>query len=206
MMKNYILLLLTITFSAISYSQTCPPLAAVGQNPAADKVLFLSQTLDLDCAAIPQIVDIDGSTFTQTKCVAGSTNRATYDLTSGSPIADINNFTVTWDLSLMIPAQTGTLVCTYINSVLGNDSFDIENAISISPNPVINKDHFNIQLKNNMSGSYTLYNTLGKTIVSNKINNTDFVKVNTSNLSQGIYILNIQVDGKSMTRKIIIDN
>ena len=205
-MKNYILLLLAFAFTAISYSQTCPPLAAVGQNPAADKVLFLSQTLNLDCAAIPQTVDIDGSTFTQTKCVAGSTNRATYDLTSGSPIADINNFTATWDLTLMIPAQTGTLICTYINSVLGNDSFDIENAISISPNPVSNKEYFNIRLKENMSGSYTLYNSLGQESISNTISNSDFVRVNTSNLSQGIYILNILVDGKSMTRKIIIDN
>lgn len=206
MQKNYtLLMLLAIIFFTNSYSQTCPPLAAVGQNPAADKVLFLSQTLNLDCDAIPPTVDIDGSIFSKTKCVAGSTNRATYDLVSGPPIADVNDFTVTWDLSLMTPPLPGTLVCSYAGSVLDNDIFDIEAAISISPNPVANKDYFNIQLKDNMNGSYTLYNTLGQSIISKNINNSDFEKVDVSNLNHGIYILNIQLNNMSISKKIIIN-
>ena len=200
MMKNYTLLLLAFAFSAISYSQTCPTLPSTGGNPKENKVLFYSDAVNIVCSSLPNTIDIDGITFTYKNCTSGGGGAiAVYEQLTGEVI-DPNNFTVTW---------TGTdplLVCTYVGGVLGNDSFDIENTISISPNPVTNRDYFNIQLKNNMSGSYTLYNSLGQESISNTINNSDFVRVDTSNLSQGIYILNIQVDGKSMTRKIIIDN
>lgn len=201
-MKNYILLLFAFTFSAISYSQTCPPVGVSNKEPTPSKVWFFAANIDADCNNAPATIDIDGSIFNWAHCEGGQNNTlAVYTLEPGDPeIANPLNFTVTWVIG------GNTIMCTYVNGVLGDDSFDIESAISISPNPVANKEYFNIKLKENMSGSYTLYNSLGQATISNTIDNSDFERVNTSNLSQGIYILNIKLDGKAITRKIIIDN
>jgi len=90
-----------------------------------------------------------------------------------------------------------------INCLLsGNDLIDLENRISIYPNPfttsinvVTNSENSNLELK--------IYNVLGTEVLNRKITNEE-TSINVNNLSSGIYIFNLIENNKTIqTGKII---
>ncbi|RRO25140.1 choice-of-anchor B family protein [Flavobacteriaceae bacterium 14752] len=75
------------------------------------------------------------------------------------------------------------------SSTLSNDEFVEKDEISIYPNPA--DDFVSIKMKSQAIKTIKVYNQLGKMVVNhNKINALDF-SFNVSNLSSGVYILNI---------------
>jgi len=102
-------------------------------------------------------------------------------------------FNAFWDLGSFTPFTSTNC------SALNIDTFAID-TISIYPNPAKNK----IQLSNlnNLSAEIRIFNVLGKQVFyqSKSIKNT----IDVSNFNKGIYLVKIDVDGKSKTQKLVI--
>ncbi|TXD54043.1 MULTISPECIES: DM13 domain-containing protein [unclassified Polaribacter] len=84
-------------------------------------------------------------------------------------------------------------------SVLDNDTFKIDK-ISFYPNPAKDKIHF--LNMNTSSAEIRIFNVLGKQVFHQK-NNTK-TTLNISNFSRGIYLVKINMEGKSKTQKLVI--
>ena len=87
------------------------------------------------------------------------------------------------------------------------DSEIFNGTLSIYPNP--NTGVFNVDLINVMDGKYTISvdNLLGQEVYSETRNviNTSTNIVNLSNLTKGVYMINIENNDTSINRKIIIE-
>ncbi|RNC86433.1 MAG: glycosyl hydrolase family protein [Winogradskyella sp.] len=89
-------------------------------------------------------------------------------------------------------------VRVYQNASLSTDDFDISE-VRVFPNPANDK----IQIVSNIDLDYVeVYNTFGQKI--NTIS-SNFRSVDVSNLANGIYILKIYSQGKSTTKKMVIN-
>ncbi len=92
----------------------------------------------------------------------------------------------------------------FLNSpgVLNVDNNEIVGVV-VYPNPV--SEHLYINTKNNLEGSWSLFNQLGQLVLSGKIEN-DTTKIVLDTLNEGLYIVKINDDNsdKMLIRKIII--
>jgi hypothetical protein len=85
-----------------------------------------------------------------------------------------------------------------LSTVLKTTDF-LVSKFSVFPNPVTNS--FTIQLKENIQlKKVSIYNSLGQFIKSSKILTT-----NTSNLTKGIYVLKIETDKGTASKKLVIE-
>lgn len=73
---------------------------------------------------------------------------------------------------------------------------------SIYPNPVKNGE-FSISTQSNAVKSVQIFDVFGKQVYSKKIEANE--KVKTSNLTAGMYILSVEENGKTASRKLIIE-
>ena len=73
--------------------------------------------------------------------------------------------------------------------------------LSVYPNPVKNGNLF-ITSNSNNAKSVAVYDILGKQVLNAKVSNNT---VNVSNLKGGAYIVKVTEDGKTDTRKLIIE-
>lgn len=92
---------------------------------------------------------------------------------------------------------------SFTNISLNNDDFSLFNSISIYPNPAKNK--LNIVIPNllNLDGSYQIYNTLGQVIATRKISTQNDLSIDVSNLSNGVYMINLTLEGQNKVLKFI---
>lgn len=74
------------------------------------------------------------------------------------------------------------------------------NGFSVYPNP-INNNTFVIRFLNSTPKSISIFDILGKNVINKTVNNEEIIDV--SNLKSGIYILKVEENGKSITRKLI---
>ena len=85
-------------------------------------------------------------------------------------------------------------------NVLPIDKFDNITGLQVYPNPA--KNTLNITSNNFAEKQVELYDVLGKKALSAKVTNQS---VNITNLSKGMYIVKITEEGKTATRKIVIE-
>ncbi len=79
---------------------------------------------------------------------------------------------------------------------------NIENYFTTYPNPVSN--FVSIEFQNEIrSAEIKLINVLGEIILSKQIENTENAKLNVSQLSNGIYFLQVKTNNKVFTQKIV---
>ncbi|HLV39448.1 T9SS type A sorting domain-containing protein [Xanthomarina sp.] len=71
---------------------------------------------------------------------------------------------------------------------------------SVFPNPVTN-GYVNITSKSNEAINVTVFDILGKQVLSNSVNNN---RLNVSKLTAGVYIMNMSQNGKITTKKLVI--
>ena len=71
--------------------------------------------------------------------------------------------------------------------------------MKIYPNPV--KDNLHIETALNGDINITIFDLVGKEVLSTKVDNT----VNVDNLTPGMYIAKITEDGKTSTTKLVIN-
>ncbi|MFK5879696.1 MAG: T9SS type A sorting domain-containing protein [Flavobacteriaceae bacterium] len=103
-----------------------------------------------------------------------------------------NNETVTVDNLKITQSFNETLAVT---------RNDIE-GFAIYPNPV-NSGEFSIRSMSNLDMSVQIYDMLGKQVYNRQVQTNE--RINVSNLNSGIYILKVEEEGKTATRKLIIE-
>lgn len=83
---------------------------------------------------------------------------------------------------------------------LGVTDLNDNSGISVYPNPA--SDILNvISAKGNVE-SFTLTDTAGRIVLSNKLN-AQSNKINIGHLPNGVYILNLKINGKTITKKVV---
>lgn len=87
---------------------------------------------------------------------------------------------------------------------LSKDAFKLESEISVYPNPSVG-GKFTITLpKESLNVKVNIYNTLGQEVLKMKNISGRNVEVNTKSLSAGVYYVGIGLEGKTITKKLII--
>jgi outer membrane protein assembly factor BamB len=84
-------------------------------------------------------------------------------------------------------------------SIVDNNTID---GFNVYPNPV-NNGEINISTSSNGNKSVQIFDVLGKQVYSKNILADE--KIKTSNLGAGLYILKVEENGKTATRKLIIE-
>jgi len=95
-------------------------------------------------------------------------------------------------------AATPVPVGTYMNNTLSTQDLSTVN-FSIYPNPTSN-GFVNITTTSNEAINVKVFDVLGKQVLSQTINN----RLNVSNLNTGVYILQLNQNGATTTKKLVI--
>ena len=90
----------------------------------------------------------------------------------------------------------------YVNIVLANP-IEQDLKLSISPNPVSNRLFINLPEGLNQTAGYQIMNITGKIILEGKLSLGKSIDVDTSNLPDGTYILQLIIQGRSYEAKFI---
>ncbi|PTM07934.1 MAG: hypothetical protein DA407_09480 [Bacteroidetes bacterium] len=193
MKKYYFLTTLFLTLFSVtnSFAEACPDTAfTTGSAIYAVYPVGTSACIDR-----PMIITVGASTFTRLICEDGYSY---YQLSSGAPVTPTDPFTI----------DTGfDTSCTYEGGTLGIEDIGIINrrSIKIFPNPLLSTDDkLNITFAINTSASISIYDLTGKIVLKESINNLNSKQVNISNLNRGIYMMKIETQAFSLTRKVII--
>jgi hypothetical protein len=121
----------------------------------------------------------------------------------GTDLTQIASFFIRQDSA----TETGSVevdnlkISTTFANVLANNKFNAIAGLNMYPNPVSNGNLY-ISTDNNSAKSVEIYDILGKQVLNTKVSNNT---VNVSNLKGGAYIVKINEDGKTATRKLIIE-
>ena len=99
---------------------------------------------------------------------------------------------------------TGRFYLVFGTNSLGSDDFDMSHISAYKP---FNADHLVIEgLFNIETASVSMYNIIGQEVLNVKLNaNQAIERVSTLGLNAGVYIVNIQADNNTITKKIIIN-
>lgn len=94
---------------------------------------------------------------------------------------------------------------TTLTTVISKSNLWVEDEdnFKIYPNPATSQ--INVQVFNNKNGFiFTLYNTLGNTVLNSKIESgKEFATFNISDFNNGMYFFVAELDGKRLTKKIL---
>lgn len=128
-------------------------------------------------------------------------NQGYYTVTAGATtVVNVPNFVVAGN-----PANTVvTRVSYFTNNVsLDNESFSLIEDVTLYPNP--SKDNFTIDVPQGIErkGKMEIYNSIGQIVTTRTISSDADLNVNVSNFSNGVYFLNLNLDGASKTLKFI---
>ena len=143
------------------------------------------------------LVTLDSYNQVFTKSSCNGTN-----LKYTSTGSNLPNDTLTFNVRWVAEGQD----CQYVNGTLvtlSSKDAELNQQINIYPNPVSSSE-FTLKIGKNITGSLNLYNLSGKLVSSNTISNLNSKDINVSNLTNGVYMLNIVTDEASVTRKVII--
>lgn len=86
---------------------------------------------------------------------------------------------------------------------LGTDEFTNLSSLSLYPNPAKNILNIHVGNRADLPESYTIINSLGQTIKHSVVNSENDLSINTSNLSNGIYFIKIDKEGRTKTLRFI---
>ena len=148
-----------------------------------------------DCENRPSEIIVDGGNYTlfDYNCDEYS---SLYLLTSGTPINDENDFSVSY----------GSGTCNYLNRILG-DSY-IKNSFKpwkLYPNPIYSGNILNILMKDYTTDiEVEVFSITGKQVLKKSFENIQNVPLDISNLSNGYYLIDITVNSVITTRKFVI--
>lgn len=96
---------------------------------------------------------------------------------------------------------TSTETTTFTNASLSNGGFNLD-SISVYPNPT--EDILNVSIPSQLGSnvSYEIFNYLGQVVKSSESSSSVF-SINTSNFSNGVYFIKLNVEGASKTLRFI---
>ena len=161
-----------------------------------------------------ELVQINNSTFTTADGIIVFATNTNYDLNDGSSIAFRTIFAEANYIGQLVPSGSANRVVlvaefngtaqvvarSTADVILSSSSFSQIDGLKMYPNPTKNNLFIETALNSNINVS--IVNMLGKEVVNaNVVNNT----VNVANLTSGIYIVKITEEGKTSTKKLIIE-
>ena len=157
----------------ISYDTVTGEVTIKGPGIPAEGVGVLSSALSTDVPAEVDFISFSGSTTALPNTAAA---------------------TMTFDNFVVRASATDTLLGV-------DDVATIENAFLVYPNPV--KDFVTISNSVNSIENISIIDLNGRTVKSVKLNGETSAQVNISDLSAGVYMMNINSDQGSVTKKIV---
>ena len=86
---------------------------------------------------------------------------------------------------------------------LGTNTFDAANTIQLYPNPTRNAMTISVSKSSETPESYSIYNTIGQQIASQKISSDSDLTINTSALSTGVYFIKLSKGSATKTLRFI---
>ena len=107
------------------------------------------------------------------------------------------------NVTLTAPVTNGLPGVYYFGtaSTLSNTSFELADSLLVFPNPT--KGTLNINIEGYAKASYSIYNTIGQLIKEKTISSENDLKVSTSDLTNGVYLIKISKDGESKTVQFV---
>lgn len=132
----------------------------------------------------------------------GSSASATISATPATALISIANFVFRQDSATSTPAMTidELKITTTPNFTLANQSFSQIDGLKMYPNPA--KNNLFIETALNSDINVSIINVLGKEVINSKVSNN---AVTISGLTPGMYIVKITEEGKTSTKKLIIE-
>ena len=175
------------SFIATDFAINTPIFVVVKYDRTSNTAsLFVNPALDSTEPAATA-TNVTGTTLAPTQ-IASIALRQAGNATTGTGNVEYDDIRI---------ADNWTYVTT---SVLGAASFSQIDGLKMYPNPT--KNNLFIETALNSDINVSIVNMLGKEVVNAKVaNNT----VNVSNLTSGIYIVKITEEGKTSTKKLIIE-
>ena len=85
---------------------------------------------------------------------------------------------------------------------LGIEDFEKESSFSLIPNPSSNTLNIYVP-RNATNGNASIFDILGKLILTQKLNNSLITKINISNLENGLYLVMVDIENNSQTKRFI---
>jgi len=87
---------------------------------------------------------------------------------------------------------------------VGATEEEIISTFSVYPNPAKNTLTIKVENAGNDILQFEIYNVIGEQVMNKKLSNTVSQNIDVSNLSEGVYICKLIVDGKQLIQKIVI--
>jgi hypothetical protein len=132
----------------------------------------------------------------------GGSASATISTTPAIALTSIANFIFRQDSATSTPAMTldELSITTTPNFTLTSQSFSQIDGLKMYPNPA--KNNLFIETALNSDINVSIINVLGKEVINSKVSNN---AVNISGLTPGMYIVKVTENGKTSTKKLIIE-
>ncbi len=193
-MKKIYLLFLLIAVFGFNLANAVPcPQSAIITNGGANLIISYPTGTAPSCGS-PASVTVNGTTTYDTPVCFGDLVIFTYSL--GTVLSDSGTLEI--DTGFDTP-------CNYTDSVLPISDFTLLNAtLKVYPNPLMKDNNLNIKLATNISAKINLYDLTGKLALSSEINNASSKQINTTSLTNGVYLLRMVTETTIITRKVVI--
>jgi hypothetical protein len=195
MKQHYLTLLIIVGFFTNSQliAQNCPPTGFTNGS----SLFFFYQSGTSDCVDRPTTVTVGTSEFTIADC---GDIFSVYNLSSGSPLTTFSPFT----------ADFGFGTCEYTDGNLSNQTLSVNQVnsllrlITLYPNPVTGGNTITFKDHTQLSVKVEIYSVTGKLILTTAINNAMSNHIDISKLNNGVYLVKIEANQTSVTKKLIV--
>ncbi len=182
-------------------ASSTPPVTPMTYNVGDEVFVVVSYTLGTGETKMwvnPAPADLGG----------GTAPAVTLTETDGTPEIELSQFNIRQDSTGETPfisfdeLRIGTTWADVTPSATASVGDNAIEGFMVYPNPVNNKE-FNIRSLSNTDRQVQIFDLLGKTVYSKEIRANESVKI--SDLNTGIYILKVSEDGKTATRKLVVE-
>ena len=191
-MKKKYFLLFSFVFSglAFSFGQNCP--ASIGNQSTTSIPHFKIDSGT--CNDYPDTITIDGKTFSKTSC--NGTNLKYTVVPPDTPLSSPDTFS----------ADFGFGICSYVNGQLQTLSNPdvVVFAPSIHPNPLTTERYVTLNFQKPVNAMIAVYDLTGKMVLKHPVNRAETTALDLSGYMNGIYLLQINSESFSVTKKLII--
>ena len=95
-----------------------------------------------------------------------------------------------------------------VPATVANNNLLADNKVSVFPNPASDVSYVRVDLEETADVSISIFNNLGQAVYNRELSQLTgdmVVPVNSSNFAAGIYHVNVTIDGKFITKKLVIN-
>ena len=206
----------TLYFGLLQFLPTANATIASSGNVVTPEVVTLTQLAANVGMYESELVKVSNVTFTTADGTLAFTASANFPVSDGATSTFRTTFAEADYITVVVPQNPQEIVALVGNfngaaqitarnmadiTVLSTPSFDTITGLKVYPNPV-NNGILNITSANVTEKAVVIYDVMGKQVFAGTtINNV----VSISTLNSGIYMVKITEEGKTATRKIVVE-